>query len=109
MAVFFDELAVERLFRVVERSSVAFLPVCPHEGDVRRECPQLFRYTNHGRNGSECHVNGQEDAGPRASGAESVQEEKGEEGVKHGGGLEQKFVVHHARPEKEAACHSLPE
>lgn len=53
VAVFFDELAVERLFRVVERSSVAFLPVCPHEGDVRRECPQLFRYTNHGRNGSE--------------------------------------------------------
>ena len=34
MAIFFDKLAVERLFRVVEGSPVVFLPVCLHQSAV---------------------------------------------------------------------------
>lgn len=106
MAIFFDKLAVERLFRVVEGSPVVFLPVCLHQSAVRRECSQFFRHADHGGNGRECHINGQEDAGPCASGAEGVQKEECQEGVKHGGALNRSSLF--ITPIRKKKQHAIP-
>ena len=106
MPVFFDELAVGRFFRVVQRASVAFLPVLAHRSGIGGECTQLFPHAGQGRNGRPCQVEEQDCPKRGAAVAEGPQEQQGEEGVEDGGSLEKKLVVHDARPEEEAAGHS---
>ena len=104
MAVLFHELAADGSFRAVRHAAGClpmFLPdVCPGG-----ECSRFFHGALQVREGGKNEIKNQEGPVFHASPAESLEKEQGKEGVKNGRGFKEKFIIHNARAEKEAACH----
>lgn len=74
MAVFFDELAVDRFFRMVKRASVAFLPMRPHDAVAGGKGAQFFSRAGQGRDGRPCQIEKKDDPEVRTAITEGFKE-----------------------------------
>lgn len=104
MAVLFHELAADEGARAVRRAA-GRLPMFPHDARPGGECFRFFHDALQVREGGKNEIKNQEGPVFHVSPAEGPEKEQGKEGIEDGRSFKEKFIVHDARAEKEAACH----
>ena len=104
MAVLFHELAEDESLRAAGHVA-GRLPMFLHEVWPGGECSRFFHGALQVREGGKAQIENQEGPVFHASPAEGPEKEQGKEGIEDGRSFKEKFVVHDARAEKEAACH----